>query len=128
VANPQIKTFEAACKALKLDPKKVSPKVTGFPKQHASALVAIAKLMIIIQALNDEWKPNWQDTNESKYYGWWDLNKDSVNRSGFRLYYVYDFYFYSSVGSRLCFRSRELAEWAFKQPQIKKLYKEFMLL
>lgn len=128
MAQPKIKTFEAACKALKLDPKKATPKIVGFPKQHAKALIAVGKLMIIIQALNGDWKPNWQDTNQVKYYGWWDLNKDSNNRSGFRLYLVCARYLGSNVGSRLCFRSRELAEWAYKQPQIKKLYKEFMLL
>jgi hypothetical protein len=128
MSQPKIKTFEAACKALKLDPAKATPKVVGFPKQHAKALIAIGKLMIIVQALNGDWKPNWQDTNQPKYYGWWDLNKDSDNRSGFRLFCVSYGYDCSNVGSRLCFRSRELAEWAVKQPQIKKLYKEFMLL
>jgi hypothetical protein len=124
----KIKTFEAACAALKLDPKKVTPKVVGFPKQHAKALIAVGKLMIIVQALNGDWKPDWQDTDQPKYYGWWDLNKDKSNTSGFRLNYVIYYFYYSFVGSRLCFRSRELAEWAFKQPQIKKLYKEFMTL
>jgi hypothetical protein len=57
MSQPKIKTFEAACKALKLDPKKATPKVVGFPKQHAKALIAIGKLMIIIQALNGDWKP-----------------------------------------------------------------------
>lgn len=128
MSHPKIKTFEAACKALKLDAKKATPKVVGFPKQHAKALVAIGKLMIIVQALNNGWKPNWQDSNEPKYYGWWDLNKDSSNRSGFRLVYFYDHYHASHVGSRLCFQSRELAEWAYRQPAIKKLYKDFMLL
>lgn len=128
MAQPKIKTFEAACKALKLDPKKVTPTVTGYPKQYAAALIAMAKLIIIVQALNSDWKPNWQDLNQPKYYGWWDMNKDSNNRSGFRLVDVGGRTYYSVVGSRLCFRSRELAEWAFKQTQIKKLYREFMTL
>jgi hypothetical protein len=128
MAQPKIKTFEAACEALKLDPIKVTPTVTGYPKAHAAALVALAKLIIIIQALNGDWKPDWQDTDQPKYYGWWDLNKDKSNPSGFRLGSVGGYYGGSDVGSRLCFRSRELAEWAFKQPEIKKLYKEFMLL
>jgi hypothetical protein len=123
----KIKTFEAACAALKLDPKKVTPKVVGLPKQHAKALIAIGKLMIIVQALNGDWKPNWNDDNP-KYYGWWDLEKTKDSPSGFRLDFVSHYYCGSIVGSRLCFRSRELAEWAFKQPQIKKLYKEFMTL
>jgi hypothetical protein len=127
MAQPKIKTFEAACTALKLDPKKVTPAVTGYPEAHVAALVAMAKLIIIIQALNGDWKPDWQVTDEPKYYGWWDLNKDKSNPSGFRLYDVRGYYGSSAVSSRLCFRSRELAEWAFKQPQIKKLYKEFML-
>lgn len=128
MAQPKIKTFEDACKALQLDPEKATPKVVGFPKQHAKALIAIGQLMIIVQALNGDWKPNWQDTNEPKYYGWWDMNKDKSNPSGFRLRDVGGSRYDTLVGSRLCFRSREIAEWALKQPQIKKLYKEFMTL
>lgn len=49
----KIKTFETACKALKLDPVKVLPKVAGMPKHHQDALIAHAKLIIIAEAMKE---------------------------------------------------------------------------
>ena len=126
---PKIKTFLAACKELKLDPKKVVPNTTAFPKPHQKALIAIAKLMIVIQALNGDWVPDWNDSEQNKYYGWWDMEKDKNNPSGFRLADVYYFLCSTSgVGSRLCFKSSEIAEWALKQKEIVQLYKDFMTI
>ena len=106
-----VKTFEAACKKLKLDPAKVLPKVSGMPKHHQDAIIAHSKLVIITEALNDGWKPDWTNDDEWKYYPWFDLSSGSGLR-----YYGCDYLFSSSpVGSRLCFKSRELAEYAGKQ-------------
>jgi len=124
----KIKTFEAACKFLKLDPEKVLPKVTGVPKNHQDAIVAHAKLVIIAEALNTEgndgkpWKPDWTNGDWDKYYPWFDLS------SGSGLSYD-DFVGHgsgSSVGSRLCFKSAELAKYA--GTQFLKLYEQYFLL
>ena len=40
----EIKTFEDACKALKLDPEKVIPDFSMFPEKHQKAMIAHAKL------------------------------------------------------------------------------------
>jgi hypothetical protein len=121
----QIKTFEGACKVLGHDPVKVLPKVTGFPKAHQKALIATAKLIIINEALNfvdngkKKWMPDWNNTSEGKYYPWFYLNKP-----GFRLggcdYGVAG----ASVGARLVYRTRALAEYAAKQ--FKTLYRDMM--
>jgi hypothetical protein len=82
----QIKTFEGACKVKGVDPIKVLPKVTGYPKGHHKALIALAKLIIINDALNfvdngnKAWKPDWNNYSEGKYYPWFYLDKP-----GFRL-------------------------------------------
>ena len=118
-----IKTFEAACKKLKLDPKKCLPVVSGMPKHHQDATIAHAKLVIITEALNDGWKPDWTNGNWDKYYPWFDMSSGSglsfcvvcVVRGSL-----------SAVGSRLCFKSRQLAEYAGKQ--FKKLYKQYFVL
>jgi hypothetical protein len=128
MAYTKIKTFASACKALKLDPDKILPAVSPFPKNHQTALIAMAKLIIIVQALNEGWVPNWNNDNEYKYYGWFDMEKEKNNPSGFRLYGVDSYCSCSDVGSRLCFKSRELAEYAFKQKEILQLYKDFMTL
>src|SRR5437762_3029960 len=109
----KIKTFEAACKKLGIDPKKAIPVLPDHP--HNKALIALAKLLIIIEVVNDGWKPDWNNDDEYKYYPWFDMEKTKTNPSGFSLSRVnYDFT-NSDVGSRLCFKTRELAEYTVKQ-------------
>ncbi len=118
----KIKTFEQACKKLGYDPVKVLPKVGTMPKHHQDATVAHAKLVIITEALNDGWKPNWKDSNEWKYYPWFDMSSPSGPAFG-----VFGSWRSGSyVGSRLCFKSEELAEYAGKQFQ--KLYRQYFVL
>jgi len=124
----KIKTFEAACKALKLDAVKVLPDFSAFPKHHQDAMIAHTKLIIITEALNkvnndnNTWKPNWSDSSEWKYYPWFDLSSGS----GLSYYVCDNRGSGSAVGSRLCFKSRELAEYAGKQ--FLKLYETYFLL
>jgi hypothetical protein len=118
----KIKTFEQACKKLGYDPVKVLPKVGTMPKHHQDATVAHAKLVIITEALNDGWKPNWKDSNEWKYYPWFDMSSPSGPAFDGCDYW----YSISTVGSRLCFKSEELAEYAGKQFQ--KLYRQYFVL
>lgn len=122
----KIKTFEDACKALKLDPKKL-PDVSALPKLHQKALIAHYKLVIIAQALNEGWTPNWNDYNEYKYYPWLKVKASAKKPSGSGLSYHVCVCpgSYAGVGSRLCFKTSELAEYAGKK--FIKLYEEYML-
>jgi len=122
-----IKTYEDACKALQLDPSNL-PAVTGLPARHQKAITAHFQLIIITEALNEGWKPNWKDWDERKYYPWFEMdnNSDTTSGSGFSFDgYVCDVAG-SGLGSRLCFKSRELAEYAGKQ--FESLYKEYIHL
>ena len=75
----------------------------------------------VIEALNDGWKPNWDDSDEYKYYIWWNMQSSafSVDTVDYR-------YSVSGVGSRLCFRSSELAEYCANQ--FKDLWRKYMLI
>lgn len=86
------------------------------------AVVAFMKLTIIAKALNEGWQPNWDNSNEYKYYPWFDM------RSGVGFSYTYYDYWLSitSVGSRLCFKNKELSEYAGKQ--FLPLYKDLLTL
>lgn len=76
------------------------------------AAQAFAKMTIIAKALNEGWETDWSDSNQYKYYPCFDMRKSA---SGGFSYYCCDSWFtYSTVGSRLCFKSRELAEYAGK--------------
>lgn len=123
----RIKTFEEACKVLNLDPEKVLPDVSAFLPPHQAALTAAGKLFIIADALNEGWKPDWNNDDEWKYYPWFDMEKDEDNNpSGFRLDGVDFSCAGSGVGSRLCFKSREIAEYA--GTQFIDLYRDLMVI
>jgi len=128
----QIKTFEDACKVKGYNPETVLPDFSVFPEQHKKALTATSKLIIVNEAMNyvdngnKDWTPDWTNCEEDKYYPWFDLEKAENNPSGFRLHAVRCDDAYSSVGSRLVYRTRKLAEYAAKQ--FESLYRDLMVL
>lgn len=123
---PEIKSFEEACQYKGLDPQKVLPDVSGFPKEHQQAIVSHAMLIIIVAALNENWKPDWNDMNEEKWYPWFDMEKTESNPSGFGLCVAHFVHTFTFVGSRLCFRTRALAQYV--GTQFSELYKSYMVL
>ena len=122
----KIKTFESACKALGI--KTLLPEVSAMPEKHQKALIAHYKLIIITEALNDGWQPDWNNWGEYKYYPWFDLEKDDKSPSGFGFSGTgYGFAgTLTGVGSRLCFKTRALAEYAGKK--FKTLYQDYFLM
>ena len=120
----KIKTFEDACEALELDAKKVIPDFSMFPEKHQKAMVAHAKLIIIAEALNEGWEPDWGNREWDKYYPWFDMGGSSGSGFAYVGYAHWDSA--SACGSRLCFKSRELAEYAGEQ--FKELYKDYFLI
>lgn len=86
----KIKTFDDACKVLRLNPKKVLPDFSMYPKHDHAAMIAHAKLVIIARAANrlankgKQWKPDWNNYSERKYYPWFQLG-GSFGVSGLRL-------------------------------------------
>ncbi|MDM1093400.1 hypothetical protein [Myroides odoratimimus] len=120
----KIKTFEDACQALGVN-MDVMP--IGLPielKHHLKALTAHTKLVIIAEALNEGWKPDWSNWDERKYYPWFEMG--SPSGVGFSYDDCVRWLTASTVGSRLCFKSRELAEYAGKQ--FESLYKDYFVI
>ena len=116
--NTRITSFKTACKALGI--ADTLPQVEGLPKEHQKAIIAHYKLVIIAQALNDGWKPDWDNNNEYKYYPYFDMEK------GFSFYICVCIYTFSFAGSRLCFRSAEIAKYA--GTQFVELYKDYFVI
>jgi len=137
----KIKSFEDACKHLRLNPNDL-PVVDMLPEKDRKSIIAFYKLTIIIRALNEGWEPDWSNWDECKYYNWfyvekgWDECKyynwfyvekgEDQRSSGFRYHDTYYSFTRTSTGSRLCFKNRELAEYAAEQ--FKKLYREYLLI
>lgn len=101
----RVKSFEDACQVLGISTN--VPEVKGLPRKHQKAIIANYKLIVIAEALNEGWKPNWQDSDEYKYYPWFDMSNPAgvgySNTSNAASYTT------ASIGSRLCLKNRELA-------------------
>jgi hypothetical protein len=111
----KVKSFEHACELLKINP--TLPVVKGLPKEHQEAIISHYQLVIITQAINNGWKPDWSNSNQYKYHPWMKVKASAECPAGSGL----SFHGYgrwltdTGVGSRLCFVSSEAAEYAGKK-------------
>jgi hypothetical protein len=117
-----IKTFEDACKKVNTDPAKL-PDVSGILEEFAKPIIAAYKLLIIYKAINNEWKPDWSNWDQYKYYPWFEVLSSGFGFS--HSTYGYDCT-HTTVGSRLCFESEEKAKYAGNQ--FLQLYKDFLTI
>lgn len=66
---------------------------------------------LFIEVLNEGWEPDYSNSNEQKWYPYFEYNK----RTGRFSYYAYCYNdVVSHVGSRLVFKTKALAEFAAK--------------
>ncbi len=108
-----IKTYDDACEALEVDSR-----VCGVNDTEDE--IAYKQLKVITRAINQGWKPDWNNTYQKKWYPYFNL------RSGFGFSGSgYDFGCADAhVSSRLCFESQEKANYAGNQ--FLELYKQFL--
>ncbi len=139
----RVKTFEDACNALGGGHpfvKSLNGYVNHIHEEDApdSDIVAFLKLRIVVAALNEGWTPDWGNKDQRKWYPWYyilteqeynDLEEEEkcrvVGRANNYAYaygglvYAYahnvSSYSYTNYGSRLAFKSSELAEYCAKQ-------------
>ena len=104
----KIASYEDACRVLNIQP--INEEVFNiFPKEDQRSMLAYHKLTVITRALNNGWKPNWDDQNEWKYYPLFryvnaGLSYASANYSATSTNAL--------IGSRLCFPTSALAKYA----------------
>lgn len=132
----RVKTFEDACHELGEEHKFVTE--WRYWEGNCSAdLAAYLKLRIIAAALNEGWKPEFTE-DEWRYFPWFylytqkeidEMSEEDKHRVVYRSYSNANAYggvadananydsssANASIGSRLAFKSRELAEYAGKQ-------------
>lgn len=113
----RIKTFEDACAELGIVPNLALEAYEVLSSDE----IAYCKLKIIAEALNEGWKPDWSNSDEYKYYPWFEYSRSG---SGF----VYSDTYYANthtyIGSRLCFKSREIAKYIGEQ--FNDLYNDYL--
>lgn len=111
----RVKTYEDACKVLGVEPiNEQNAKAQGFRSDE----IARRKLETIAAALNEGWKPDWNNTDQYKYYPYFYIQENANGASAglscastnSAATYTYAFF-----GSRLCFYASRLARYAGNQ-------------
>lgn len=116
----RVKSYADACGVLgvgKMDEKAM--KASGFRPDE----IARRKLETITEALNEGWRPDWNNTDEPKYYPWFYIKpgagKDAEGKpsgayAGLALAHTNNAASNTAAhfGSRLCFHERRTAAYA----------------
>lgn len=116
------KAFVQACKELGLNPDNL-PIVDLLPEKDQRSIIAYYKLTIIVRALNEGWEADFSNHNQYKYWNYlW------VDSAGFVFAYTYYTATHANayIGSRLCFKDYETAQFAIEN--FKSLYEEYLLI
>jgi hypothetical protein len=100
-----IKTFDDACKALGVSPEEILNE-NDTPDENA-----YKKLKVVAKAINQKWAPDWENTDQRKYYPYFVLSSGF----GFSHSLFCCDHTDSSVGSRLCFETYDQASYAGQQ-------------
>ena len=84
--------------------------------------IAYRKIKLIVQAFNEGWTPDWSNSSEYKYYPWFKMGSPSGGGFSSDDFAVWNAGSY--VGSRLCFKSSDLAKHAGQL--FESIYKDFL--
>ena len=87
--------------------------------------VAYKMLKVIAEALNEGWTPDWSNGEWDKWYPWFKMD-DSSSAGRFSFGVSVNLASVSHVGSRLCFKSKDLATYA--GTQFLDIYKDFFTI
>jgi len=103
------------------------PDLTAIPEELRPRIEAEIKLMYLAKHLNEGWRPK---PTEWGYYPWfYFVGGLATTGSSAGLGYAYSnsaaSYAYTSIGSRLCFKTRALAEYAGRT--FTALYEQYLL-
>lgn len=112
-----IKSFEDAVTATG---RPEMPDFSNVPEDLREYFEAQYQMVVIAEAINEGWQADWSNDEQPKYYPYFwykDSEGEGSVSSGF--VFISTYYCYSNAiagnGSRLCFRTRALAEYAGKQ-------------
>lgn len=107
----RVKTFEDA---LEVTGRPAMPDFSNVPEDLKEYFEAQYKVVVIAEALNEGWVPNWNDHYQEKWFPWFH---HPMSSSGFVFHDTHYSFSHATAGrgSRLCFKSSELAEHAGRQ-------------
>jgi hypothetical protein len=118
-----IKTFDDAYYKLGINPDSL------FKKSDTPDEIAYKKLKIIVRAINTSasgitWEPDFTNTDQKKWYPWFNLSSGSG--FGFSCSAFYYDNTHTDVGARLCFQTKEQSDYA--ATQFIDIYKQFLTI
>ena len=116
-----IKSFDDACKKLGIDPS-IPSDLLNISEKYRNPMIGHYKLMIIYEAINNGWTPDWSNWDQTKYFPWFRVLSSGFG-FGESLYYCDRTL--TTVGSRLCTDTSEKALYIANQ--FGQEYKEFFL-
>lgn len=107
----RVKTYLDACHELGREPLDEKKLLELGLTEHD---IAYQKLLLIIEALNEGWKADVCDANVRRWYPWFEPN-GSPSSVAFDGSICVDAAAGAGCGSRLCYKTRELAAYSAKQ-------------
>jgi hypothetical protein len=121
----RVKSYADACAVLGIEPMNEEVLVKlGFTGEE----IARRKVGTIAEALNEGWVPNWNDTDEYKYYPWFYIEPNNSGAyAGLSCALTLHTASTTSafIGSRLCFKTSALARYAGET--FTELYTQFLI-
>lgn len=121
----RVKSYADACAVLGIEPMNEEVLVKlGFTGEE----IARRKVGTITEALNEGWVPNWNDTDEYKYYPYFYIEPNNYGASAGLSYAATHYALtaaYARLGSRLCFKTSALARYAGET--FTELYTQFLI-
>ena len=118
----RIKTFDDVIRELGDDPEEFKNAISIMEEPDE---IAYVKLKLIAKALNEGWTPDWSNGEWDKWYPWFKMD-DSSSAGRFSFIVADAQLSGSAVGSRLCFKSKDLATYA--GTQFLELYRELFVI
>ena len=115
-----IKTFDDACQACGLSEKEFNDRFNSLGLDNDT--VNYEKSKIIVKAINQGWTPDWNDSDQRKWYPWFEVVSSGF---GFSFTTYYCTLTITTVGSRLCFETSDKCKYA--ATQFIEIYKQFLL-
>jgi hypothetical protein len=103
----KVTSFEAACEIRGIDPNNL-PDLGLINEEFRTPIIAQYKLMIIRDAIVGDWRPDYNNYGQRKWYPWFYMDSPGFrfDGSGYSCAYAL-----AGAGSRLCFKTEEQSDY-----------------
>jgi hypothetical protein len=104
-----ITTVDAAFTAAGIDLNSLGEMFANVPEQFRPGTIKDFKRTVVVSQINGAWVEDWGNTDQAKYFPWWDVETKASGGFGLSLFDVNYARTCARVGARRVFESREKA-------------------